>query len=194
VPECLQAGPWYARRMADIRVAITPDEFLKMAEATDDRLELVDGEVLRMSPAGARHGFTSSNVNHLLRQLLPAEQFRVFDDVGWLLPSGNVRGPDLCVVSAEVVRAKGIPAGWWTDPIELAVEVIGAEDRLAELDRKTEEYFAAGARQVWRVNPETQKLTIYRSPKDVRIFSLEDEVDGADFHPALHFSARRIFE
>jgi Uma2 family endonuclease len=180
--------------MAGIRVAITPDEFLKMAEATDDRLELVDGEVLRMSPAGARHGSASGNVCYLLGQLLPAEHFRVFNHVGWLLPSGNVRGPDVCVVSAEVVRAKGIPAGWWTGPIELAVEVIGAEDRAAELDRKTEEYFAAGARHVWRVNPETQKLAIYRSPKDVRIFSLEDEVDGTDFHPALHFPVRRIFE
>lgn len=180
--------------MADTRVAITPGEFLKMAEATDDRLELVDGEVLRMSPAGARHGFSSGNVCQLLFQLLPPEQFRIFSGVGWLLPSGNVRGPDLCVVSAQVVRAKGIPAGWWTEPIELAVEVIGAEDRAAELDRKTEEYFAAGARQVWRVNPETQKLAIYRSPKDVRIFSIEDEVDNTDFHPALHFPARRIFE
>jgi Uma2 family endonuclease len=179
--------------MADIRVAITPDEFLKMAEATDDRLELVDGEVLRMSPAGARHGSSSAKVCQLLGQLLPAEHFQVFNDAGWLLPSGNVRGPDVCVVLTEAV-AKGIPAGWWTGPIELAVEVIGAEDRAAELDRKTEEYFVAGARHVWRVNPETQKLAIYRSPKDVRIFSLEDEVDGTDFHPALHFPVRRIFE
>ncbi len=180
--------------MADTKVAITPDEFLKMAESTDDRLELVDGEVLRMSPPGARHGFVLVNVSSLLRELLPADKFRVLGDAGWLLPSGNVRGPDVCVVSAEVVRAKGMPAGWWTERIELAVEIIGIEDRVADLDRKTEEYFAAGARQVWRINPETQKLAIYRSPTDVRIFSINDEVDATDFHPALRFPARRMFE
>jgi Uma2 family endonuclease len=180
--------------MADTKIAITPDEFLTMAEATDDRLELVDGEVERMGPPGTRHGFVSFQVPFVLRELLPRNQFTVFGDLGWLLPTGNVRGPDACVISADLVRSKGLPAGWWSERIELAVEVIGTEDRVAELDCKTEEYFAAGAQQVWRVNPETQKLSIYRSPKDVRIFGMEDEVDATDFHPALRFPARRLFE
>jgi Uma2 family endonuclease len=180
--------------MADAKVAISPEEFYKIAQAADDYVELVDGEVVSMVRPGARHGFVCAQVMFLLGELLPKDRYTVLGDTGWQMPSGNVRGPDACVVSAELIRTKGLPVGWWTERIELAVEVIGADDRAAELDRKTEEYFAAGARQVWRVNPQTQKLAVYRSPKDVRILAIDDEVDATDFHPALRFPARRIFE
>lgn len=180
--------------MADTKVAITPEQFYEIAQTFDDPVELVDGEVVRMVRPGARHALISGNVIGLLGHLLPSEQYRVFVDVGWQMPTGNVRGPDACVILADLIREKGVPIGFWTERIDLAVEVIGAQDRAAELDRKTEEYFAAGARQVWRINPETQKIAIYRSPKQVQIFGIDDEVDAADFHAVLRFPARRIFE
>ncbi len=180
--------------MADTKVLVTPDEFLKMAEQTDDRLELVNGEVQRMGPPGARHSFVSAQIVWVLRQLVPAEEATVFTDLGILLPSGNVRGPDVCLIFAERIRAHGIPTGWWPGAVELAIEVIGAEERATELDRKIEEYFAAGARQVWKVNPDTRKVAVYRGPKNVQIFDQNDELSAGDLHPALRFPVRKLFE
>lgn len=180
--------------MAGTKTLVTPDELLKMASQTDDRLELVDGEVLRMSPPGARHGRVSYLVAKVLGELVREQEAKIFVDTGMLLPSGNVRVPDVCLISAERIRNIGVPEGWWPEAVKLAVEVIGIEERASELDRKIEEYFAAGVQQVWRVNPETRKVAVYRSPKTVQIFDAGDELAAEDLHAGLRFPVRKLFE
>ncbi|MGH8245682.1 MAG: Uma2 family endonuclease, partial [Gammaproteobacteria bacterium] len=184
----------YPTRMAETTTRITPDEFLKMAGQADEHLELVDGEVLRMTRPGARHGLVVAQIIKILVELIPFERARVFNDIGILLPSGNVRGPDVSVISAQRLQVHGLPSGWWPDAVDLATEVIGVEDRQVELDRKIEEYFAAGIPQVWKVNPDTRKVSVYRSSKDVRIFDENDELDAEDLFPSLRFPVRRLFE
>ena len=60
--------------------------------------------------------------------------------------------------------------------------------------RKTEQYFANDVRQVWWVNPDTRKVTVYRGPKQVEIFGDEDELTAMDVHPALRFPVSKLFE
>ncbi len=180
--------------MAGTKVTVTPDELWKMASQTDERLELVEGQVVRMSPPGARHGLVSAQMARILGELLSLEVARVFVDTGILLPSGNVRIPDVCLISAERIRALGVPEGWWPEVPELAIEIVGTEERAAELYRKTEEYFAAGAQQVWIVNPDTRKVAVYRSPKTVQIFDEGDELAAEDLHRGLRFPIRKLFE
>jgi len=180
--------------MAGTKVTVTPDELLKMAQQTDDRLELVDGEVLRMCPAGGRHALVCGQVCSILRELVPANVARVFVDLGMLLPSGNVRGPDVCLISADRIRALGVPEGWWPEAVELGVEVIGTDEKASEISRKIDEYFAAGVLQVWVVTPSTRKVAVYRSPKTVQIFDEGDELAAEDLHRGLRFPVRKLFE
>lgn len=180
--------------MAETTTRITSDEFLKLAGQADEHLELVDGEVLRMPRPGARHGLVVAQIIRVLVELIPFGTARVFNDIGILLPSGNVRGPDVSVVSAQRLQIHGLPSGWWPDAVDLAIEVIGVEDRQVEMDRKIEEYFTAGFLQVWKVNPDTRKVYVYRGPKDVRILDENDELDAEDLFPGLRFLVRRLFE
>ena len=147
-----------------------------------------------MGPPGTRHGFVSGRIVWVLQQLIPVEEASVCADLGILLPSGNVRGADVVVISAERIRVHGIPTGWWPDAVDLAIEVVGADEREIELDCKIEEYFAAGVPQVWKVKPGTRKVYVYRSPKDVRIYDEGDELEATDVHPNLRFPVRRLFE
>src|SRR5215510_12858496 len=52
----------------------TADEYQRMGQvgilSEDDRVELIDGEVLAMSPIGPRHSATVDRVNHTFSSLL----------------------------------------------------------------------------------------------------------------------------
>ena len=56
------------------RVRFTVDDYHRMADAgilgEDDRVELIDGEVVRMSPVGAQHAGTTKKLNRLLNRIL----------------------------------------------------------------------------------------------------------------------------
>ena len=67
------------------------------------------------------------------------------------------------------VPASGLPDGFWPCAPDLAVEVASPWDRPADVQIKLDEYFAAGTRLVWLVEPETRTVRIYRSAHDVRV-------------------------
>ncbi len=50
----------------------TVEEYYRMAEAgilgEDDRVELLDGEIVQMSPIGSRHAACVDRLNHALQQ------------------------------------------------------------------------------------------------------------------------------
>lgn len=64
----LAANPWVTRR------PITVDEFYRMADVgifhEDDRVELIEGELIEMSPIGSDHSGTVNALNHLLVQAI----------------------------------------------------------------------------------------------------------------------------
>jgi Uma2 family endonuclease len=59
-----------------VRYRFTADEYEQMIEsgilAEDDRLELVEGEIIAMSPIGSEHAACVKRLNYLLQQALGA--------------------------------------------------------------------------------------------------------------------------
>ena len=76
--------------------------------------ELVDG-VVRVTPAGARHGAVALRLG--ARMLLHASERRlgeVFDSsTGYRLPSGNLRVPDVSFVAAHRLPGGKVPTGFF---------------------------------------------------------------------------------
>jgi Uma2 family endonuclease len=162
----------------------TADEFLRMAEVgilCEHRLELIDGEVLEMSPIGQRH---SAALSSATRALVMAA-----GDAAIVQPQGAVRldlyyepEPDLVLLKPRadfyVSRRPG-PAD-----VLLVIEVA---DSSLEYDRdaKAPIYAKAGLPEYWLVDVNTDVLSRYVSPERGVFQSVEQFRRGQPLAPKL---------
>ena len=180
----------------DRRRLATAEDLL---ERPDDgrRYELVEGELIAMTPAGARHGAVAFRLARLLDEHVEARRLGVggAGEAGFILRRDPdvVRAPDVSFVAAARVPATGIPSGYWPCAPDLAVEIVSPSDRFSDVHRKIEDYFAAGARLVWVVDPETRVVHVHRSPHDVQVVGGEAELTGGDVLPGFRCPVKRLF-
>ena len=104
-----------------------------------------------------------------------------------------MRAPDAAVVVKSRIPPTGIPSTYWAFAPDLAVEVVSPSDRLADVHVKIAEYFAAGTRLVWLVEPETRMVHVYPSPQEVEVVGTEDDLEGGDVLPGFSCPVRRLF-
>jgi Uma2 family endonuclease len=126
--------------------------------------ELVDGRVVAVSPAGARHGRVVARVTRALADFVEARRLGVVlaGDVGFVLrrDPDTVRAPDVAFLAAA--RLKGpLPAEFVTGAPDLAIEILSPGDRRSEVDQKAAEFIAAGATAVWAIDPGAETAKIY---------------------------------
>ena len=146
------------------RRLFTVEEYYKMAEMgvlrPDERTELLEGEIVAMSPQGSRHAAGGSRTGDIFRTLLGArvivrEQYPIhLDDESEPEPDVVIAMPD------ENYYEDHHPT---PDEILLVLEV---SDSSLELDRvyKQRLYAQAEIRQYCVLNLQTQELEDYRQP------------------------------
>jgi Uma2 family endonuclease len=147
------------------RRRFTVDEYHRMAEfgilTEDDRVELLDGDIIEMAPIGFRHASISDRLNRLFTSRLGD---RVIVRVGGpiLLPKQDSEPqPDLTLLrprSDFYSRAHPEPAD-----VFLTVEVM---DTTAYRDRRVKLplYGRASLGEVWLVDAEHEHVEVYHDP------------------------------
>ena len=158
----VSADSWIKRRQ------ITVDEYYRMAEvgliAPDERVELIEGEIIDMAPIGSDH---VSFVMRLTSLLVKAVQDKAFVSVQSPIRLSNRSEPepDFSVLKprADVYR-KQLPTA--ADTL-LVAEVCNTSERY-DREIKLPLYAAHGIPEVWIISIEQQSLTIYRSPDNSR--------------------------
>ena len=182
--------------MSSTTQSMTADDLLKLPRGKA-RYELVKGELLTMSPAGSEHGAVIFNLSTLLGQFIRANRLgQGFGaETGFKLATNpdTVRAPDFGFVKAERIPESGITEKYWPGAPDLAVEVVSPGDTFDEVHEKVEEYFSAGASEVWVVSPKRRNVTVYRSPTDVKTYSEKDELEGGEVVPGFRCKVSEIF-
>ncbi len=107
---------------------------------------------------------------------------------------GLVRLPDVAFIS--IARWKQATAHREPVPYlapDLAIEVLSPSNTRGEMERKVSEFFAAGVRLVWLVDPKKRQVAVHTSAEDFRILSEDDALDGGDVLPGFSLALRDIF-
>ncbi len=171
------------------RVATPPNqrvtaEDLFRRNVRDERTELVAGELLRMSPAGAEHGVIAMRIGAWLLMFVEQHQLGLVcaAETGFLVgrDPDTVRAPDAAFISRERLGEGRPPKKFWPLAPDLAVEVISPSESAEQVQERLRDWFAAGVRAVWMLYPGTASVHAYRSPSEVRIFQRGEELTGGD--------------
>ncbi|MET0553567.1 MAG: Uma2 family endonuclease [Vicinamibacteria bacterium] len=147
--------------------------------------ELVDGHIL-MSPGGYRHGQVGLAIGSALLSHVRAHRAgHVLDSsTGFRLPGGNVRSPDASFVASA--RAPQPPPDDFASVVpDLVVEVLSPSERPAAVDRKIAEYFAAGVRLVWVVEPRTRSAVVHAPGRPRQVLDETGALEGEDVLPGF---------
>lgn len=157
--------------------------------------ELVDG-VLVEKPMGYYESRLAICLGTLLENFLEAHDLGIVlgADATLRLAPGLVRLPDVSFVSWEHFPNRELPDEPIPDLVpDLAVEVLSEGNTAAEMERKLQEYFAAGVRLVWYVYPEQRTVHVYTSPQQVRILDEDQRLDGGAVLPGFQVTIREWF-
>jgi len=157
----------------------TEEDVLKVMARTDRICELVDGILVEkvMSSFESR---LACILIYLIETFLDDHDLGVvLSEAGFLkLFPGLVRAPDVSFIRWERFPNDEFPedAIWPVAP-DLAVEILSPRNTEGEMRRKVREYFKAGARRVWLVDPQSRTSKVFSSP---RRFALVDENASLD--------------
>jgi Uma2 family endonuclease len=158
--------------------------------------ELVDG-VLVEKPMSTPESLLAVEIAYRIRKHIEDDDLgAVFGADGMLrLEPGLIRIPDVSFVPWDRIPGAKIDMG---QPIaalvpDLAVEVLSRGNTGAEIDRKLKEYFFAGTRLAWVIDPRKQTARVYTSPENFKRVSSSGTLDGAPVLPGFRLPLTELF-
>ena len=180
---------------------INAEKFLEMVEQpqyVDCVVELVDGEIIKMSKTSGRHGQITMRLsvkiaNHVyankLGELTAAE-------TGFVLERNaegrdTIRGLDIAYISATKIP-NVLPDKILDVPPDLAVEVISPSNNAADIHLKIMQLLNAGVGLVWIIYPETRTVEEHTSVGSKTLLE-DDMLVGGEILPGFEIRVGELF-
>ena len=187
---------------------ITTAEQLFRAPDCGNRLELVRGVLIVMSPAGSEHGWIAARILTQMANHVEASRLgRVYAaETGFLIEINpdTVRAPDAAFVSHERLENAPPSASYLQVAPDLVVEVVSPNevspnevppnDTSTEVESKAEQWLEAGSRIVLVADPTNQTLRVYRSKSQIEVLHSGDEFSCGDVCGDWKISVDEIFD
>ncbi len=175
----------------------TEADVVRHVDGDNKRLvELIDGTLVEKT-MGAYEGRLGYLVGHFLEDYLEEHDLGVgfgADSTLRILPR-QVRLPDVSFVSWTKLPNRELPAESVAVLVpDLAVEVLSESNTRREMERKRKDYFTAGVRLVWQIDPDTRSAEVFIGPDKPTAIGPDGELDGADVLPGFRLSLARLFE
>jgi len=176
---------------------VTADDLLAISQRDDARFELLQGDLIMMSPAGSKHGNLAMKIGARIQVYVEDQgQGCVFAaETGFFIESDpdTVRAPDVGYIRQERLPADGLPDHYFPGAPDLAVEVVSPNDSASDVQAKVRDWLSHGTRLVWVVEPKSETAMVYRGDGSVGLLSRGDNFDGEDVLPGFSYALDRLF-
>ena len=186
--------------MSTQKTLLTADQFYDFCCKNDGRYELVQGEVVILSPVNDEHSGIAINIGTAFNNYSRRYGFgQAGVEAGYMLLTGpdTVRGPD---VSFRLVprSERRQSVGFLPGAPDIAIEVVSPSNRAAQVERKAREYLAAGSRRVWVVYPATVRaarcVVVHRADGRVITYAGDDVITDEELLPGFSLPLAETFE
>ena len=187
-PSRVRLHPWPGTATEDDVIAI---------EARENRLcELIDGVLVEKVM-----GYTESRCAVLLSHHI--ETYLEGNDLGIVAGADGmlritircVRIPDVSFISwARIPDPRALDKQVPDLVPDLAVEILSPSNTKHEMALKLRDYFAAGVRLVWYVDPTERTARAVTSPEDWTDLGPGDTLDGGDVLPGFRLAVSKWFD
>jgi Uma2 family endonuclease len=173
----------------------TVEDVVRIEERENRLCELVDGVLVEKTM-----GFNEGRIAILIATAL--QNFVERDDLGVVngsdgmirFPENLVRMPDVSFAAWDRFPNEEIPE----EPVpeivpDIAVEVLSVGNTSGEMSRKLREYFKAGVRLVWFIDPRAKTATVYTSPTRSKVIPSNGTLDGGKVLPGFELPLAEVF-
>lgn len=147
------------------RHLFTVDDFYRMAEAgilhPDQRLDLIEGEIVERAPIGSRHAEVVDRLAALLIRGLKPPEARVRVQGPLMLDKSSELQPDIAILLPRSYAARH------PGPRDVALLIEVADSTLlSDQQVKVPLYARHGIPEVWIVNLTNESIEIYSDPSE----------------------------
>jgi Uma2 family endonuclease len=176
------------------------EEYLVYDDGTDNKYELVNGELKLMPIASGFHAL----ILHFLFTILEQEIHKLKQQ--WKVMPGTVgvrtakrksRIPDLIILSEEQCQEiRKMSTAVLENPPLLAIEIVSPNNSVDDYRYKRSEYAVREILEYWIIDPESEKVSILLLVSgfyEVTEFTGEQEIKSLLF-PELKLTAKQIFD
>lgn len=173
----------------------TEDDLLRITAQEDRLYELVDGMLVEKGMRFRESVLAVVLASALRAFVVPRNLGLVSGPDGTMrLFVGLVRIPDVAYIAWSRLPGGRVPTEAIPDLApDLAIEVLSASNTPGEMARKRREYFAAGVRLVWEVDPEARSVAVCTAPDEPVVLTQDQTLDGGDVLPGFTLSLRELF-
>lgn len=173
----------------------TIEDVLRLG-AKGERYELIDGELVPMSPTGSEHGNIEMFAGTVLNNyVLPRHLGRVLggEVLFRLDPAERLAlAPDIAFVRRERWLAQPSHSGAFVGPPDLAVEIVSPGDSAQEIQDKVEDWLEHGAIAVLLMFPDPPAAVLWTAQGGTSLRG-DDELDLDPVLPGFRCQIRELF-
>ena len=178
-------------------IELTDEQFFQLCQNNRDlRLErTAEGELIIRPPTGWKSGNQNSRLTQRLGNWTEADGTGLaFDSsTGFKLPNGANRSPDASWVTNERLEALNPdPTRFLPMAPDFVVELRSATDNLKTVQQKMQEYLENSVRLGWLIDPQNQRVEVYRQGRDVEVLQSPTTLSGEDVLPGFVLDLTQI--
>jgi len=168
------------------------------ADPPEGRWELIEGELVAMTPSGAEASTAGSNLNAMVNAHVRRNRLGfTFNAEGGFRPdpaSETLRSPDVAFVRADRFPGGRRPTGFPALAPDFVAEVLSPTDRRSAALQKCAWWLESGVRLVWLVDP-ARRAVLALTPDELPTLAGEgDTLDGGEVIPGLAIPVADIFD